>query len=300
MLGSAARTFKSETVNDYELGLKSQMLDGKLIVNATVFDTVLHNFQDRSYDGVEFLIRNAGAVRSRGLDLDGRLRALSNLTFNYGLTYLDSIYTSDTGAPGLEGCTGWEHGGNDSHSSQNLSRSAARLCAEVPRQRRPELELSARFDGYATTFNASENFTSSFLTANTDNPQSRLPGYYTTGSAHRHPFARRQMGIRIFGTNVFDKHYYTSTIAQPLAARWAPPTPRPVPPCTVASSVTLQGSARASRSISNDVGPHVRQRQLGERAGDVMTRAHSPAPASERQIPVEQGGSAIGAAASEP
>ena len=45
VLGSAARTFKSETVNDYELGLKSQTLGGKLILNATVFDTVLKNFR---------------------------------------------------------------------------------------------------------------------------------------------------------------------------------------------------------------------------------------------------------------
>ena len=112
------------------------MLDGKLILNATVFDTVLQNFQDRSYDGVEFLIRNAGAVRSRGLDLDGRFRALSNLTFSYGVTYLDSIYTSDTGAPGLEGCTGTA----GCPLVQNLSGQPLDFAPKYQRQCRPELD----------------------------------------------------------------------------------------------------------------------------------------------------------------
>ncbi len=69
-----------------------------------------------------------------------------------------------------------------------------------------------------TSFNASENFTSSFLTSNTDNPQSRLPAYETTDLrfAIHSPDDRWEFGI--FGTNVFDKHYYTSTFAQPLAS----------------------------------------------------------------------------------
>ncbi len=213
VLGSAARTFKSETVNDYEVGLKSQMLDGKLIANATVFDTVLHNFQDRSYDGVEFLIRNAGEVRSRGIDVDGRFRALSNLTFNYGVTYLDSIYTSDAGAPGLEGCTGTAG------------------CPLVQDLSGRPLDYAPKFHGnvglnwdigevrgYATAFYAAENFTSSFLSDNNDNPQSRLPAYRTTDLRISIHAPGDKWQFEIFGTNVFDAHYYTATISQPLAS----------------------------------------------------------------------------------
>jgi iron complex outermembrane recepter protein len=214
VLGSAARTFKSETVNDYELGLKSQMLDGKLILNATLFDTVLHNFQDRSYNGIEFLIRNAGAVRSRGLDLDGRFRALPKLTFNYGLTYLDSIYTSDSGAPGLEGCTGTA----GCPLVQNLS---GRPLDYAPKFH-GDVGLNwnlGEVHGYTTSFNASESFTSSFLTSNTDNPQSRLPSYNTTDLRFGIHSPNDRWEFDVFGSNVFDKHYYTSTLAQPLAAQ---------------------------------------------------------------------------------
>ncbi|MDP9011103.1 MAG: TonB-dependent receptor, partial [Pseudomonadota bacterium] len=213
-LGAAKRTFKSETVADYEFGLKSQMLDGKLILNATVFDTVLHNFQDRSYDGVEFLVRNAGAVTSRGLDLDGRFRALSKLTFNYGLTYLDSVYTRDIGAPGLEGCTGAVGGCS---IVQNLS---GRPLDYAPKFH-GNVGLNwnfGEFRGYTTSFNAGESFTSSFLTANTDNPQSRLPSYKTTDLSFGLHSPDDRWELDIFGSNVFDEHYYTATIAQPLAS----------------------------------------------------------------------------------
>ncbi len=214
VLGSAARTFKSETVTDYEVGLKSRWLGGKLILNATLFDTVLHNFQDRSYDGVEFLVRNAGAVRSRGIDLDGRFRALSNLTFNYSLTYLNSIYTSDAGAPGLEGCTG----APGCPLVQNLSGQPLDYAPKYHGNVGLNWNIG-EFGGYAASLNASESFTSSFLTANTDNPQSRLSGYETTDlslSIHS-PGGRWQADL--FGSNIFDKHYYTASIAQPLAAQ---------------------------------------------------------------------------------
>jgi iron complex outermembrane receptor protein len=214
VLGSAARTFKSETVNDYELGLKSQMLDGKLILNATLFDTVLHNFQDRSYDGVEFVIRNAGAVRSRGLDLDGRFRALSNLTFSYGLTYLNSIYTSDTGAPGLEGCTGTA----GCPLVQNLSGQPLDFAPKYNGNVGLNWNIG-QVRGYATTLGATESFTSSFLSDNTDNPQSRLPAYRTTDLRLGLHSPGDKWEFEIFGSNVFDAHYYTSTIAQPLAAQ---------------------------------------------------------------------------------
>jgi iron complex outermembrane receptor protein len=75
-----------------------------------------------------------------------------------------------------------------------------------------------KFRGYATSFNATESFTSSFLTANTDNPQSRLPAYKTTDLRFSIHSPDEKWQFEIFGSNVFDEHYYTATIAQPLAS----------------------------------------------------------------------------------
>lgn len=212
-LGSAARTFGSETVTDYEAGLKSEFLDRRLILNATLFDTRLNNFQDRSYDGFEFLTRNSGVVRSRGVDIDGRFRALTNLTFNYGLTYLHSIYASNTAAPGLEGCTGLVGCPLVQDLSGRPLQFAPRYHGNVGFQW--ELE---DFHGYPVTVSAGESFTSSFLTANTDNPQSRVPGYQTTDLSVSIHSPDKRWQFDVFGTNIFDKHYYIATLSQPIAS----------------------------------------------------------------------------------
>ena len=213
-LGSAARTFRSETVDDIEVGVKSTLLDRKLTFNASLFDTKLKDFQDRSYNGFAFLERNAGSVRSRGVDVDGRFRPVQKLTFSYGVTYLDSIYTSDTGAPGLEGCTG----AVGCPLVQDLTGRPLEFAPKIHGNIGLNWDVG-EIHGYQLSLNASETYTSSFYTANTDNPQSKLPSYETTDLrlAVRSPDQRWELAV--FGTNVFDRKYYVSTIAQPLAAQ---------------------------------------------------------------------------------
>lgn len=213
VLGSALRTFEPETVQDYEVGVKSTLLDGKLVFNLTAFETKLHNFQDRSFNGTSFLVRNAGDVRSRGVDFNGQFRALANLDFTYGATYLDSIYSKNTSAPGLEGCTGLP----GCPTVQNLSGQPVGYSPKWNGNAGLSWKIG-EFYGYATTFKAYENYTGSFLTANTNNPQSRLPSFATTDLRLTFTSADERWSVELFGTNVFDKHYYLYTLAQPLAA----------------------------------------------------------------------------------
>jgi iron complex outermembrane recepter protein len=213
VLGPALRTFAAETVDDYEAGVKSVLLDGKLLLNATLFDTFLHNFQDRSFNGTSFLVRNAGDVRSQGVDFNGQFRALSNLDFTIGTTYEDSIYTKDIDAPGLEGCTGLP----GCPTVQNLSGRPVDYSPKWNGYVGLDWKIGA-FRGYATSFNASENFTTGFLTANTDNPQSRVPAYETTDLRLTVNAPSGRWHVDFFGSNVFDRRYYAYTLAQPLAA----------------------------------------------------------------------------------
>ena len=211
-LTDAQRTFASETVDDYEAGLKSTFLGGKARLNATFFDTELHNFQDRSFNGQSFIIRNSGDVRSRGVDFDGELVAPAGFRFNFAATYLDSIYSKNTGAPGLEGCTGLP----GCPTVQDLS---GRPLPNAPHWQGnvgvnwtgPQIA-----DGFVPTVLVSENFTTSFLTSNTDNPQSRLPSYETTDINIALTSPRSHVKLELFGTNVFDRRYFVTSIAQVL------------------------------------------------------------------------------------
>ena len=74
------------------------------------------------------------------------------------------------------------------------------------------------FNGISLGFGANEHFTSSFLTDNNDNPQSRVPGYATTDLRASLISADGKWQFDLFGQNVFDKHYFTTTVAQVLGA----------------------------------------------------------------------------------
>ena len=75
--------------------MKSVFLDGRVLVNATLFDTELSNFQDRSFSGTS--LPGAGTpadVRSRGVDFDGQVKLPGGFSVSSAVTYLDAAYTT--------------------------------------------------------------------------------------------------------------------------------------------------------------------------------------------------------------
>ncbi|HVR89673.1 MAG TPA: TonB-dependent receptor [Novosphingobium sp.] len=212
LLTDAQRTFQSTTVKDYQLGVKSILLNGRARLNLTLFNTNLHNFQDRSFDGTQFVIRNSGDVRSRGVDFDGDFEPIDNFKFTFGGAYLDSIYTRNPNAPGLEGCTG----GPGCPLFHDLSGTRLPFAPKFKGRIGAEVSSGPMGSGYELTFAAHENYTSSFLTANTGNEQSRVDGYATTDLRLTLDSPEKNWSVTLFGTNVFDKIYYTTTVAQVL------------------------------------------------------------------------------------
>ncbi|HEY0941947.1 MAG TPA: TonB-dependent receptor [Steroidobacter sp.] len=211
-LTPALRTFDSETVDDYQLGLKSVFLHNRVRLNLTLFHTTLDNFQDRSFNGTSFIIRNSGDVRSEGVDVDGEILGPAGLRLSFAATYLDSIYASNRNAPGLEGCTG----APGCPIVQDLS-GAWRPYASKWQGNVSLAWTSEPFaSGVTATLRATENFTSSFLTSNTNNSLSKLPGYATTDLSLGFATLDGRWQLDLFGTNVFDKRYFVNTIAQVL------------------------------------------------------------------------------------
>ena len=213
-LTSITRTFAPESVDDISLGLKSVFWDRRFRLNATLFNTTLKDYQDRSFNGSAFIVRNSGDVRSRGVDLDGQILPLPDFKITYGVTYLDSTYSRNTNAPGLEGCTAAGAAAGGCPITQNLT---GRELTFAPKWRGnvgAQWNSQPFMGGYTATVAANESFTSGFLTANNLNPQSRVPGYHTTDLRVSLFTADRSWQFDIFGQNVFDKHYYVTTVAQ--------------------------------------------------------------------------------------
>jgi len=102
-LGRVARIFQEETSTNYELGVKSRLAGGRATLNVTLYHTELDDFQDRSFDGLSFLTRNAGKRTQQGFEADFILNPVESLTIFGGLSYLDSEFDSFDAASPLPG-----------------------------------------------------------------------------------------------------------------------------------------------------------------------------------------------------
>ncbi|ESQ74151.1 hypothetical protein ABAC402_16000 [Asticcacaulis sp. AC402] len=91
--------FLPETVNSYELGIKTNLFDNNLTLNVTAFDQAYENFQLNTFLGTAFVVESIPQVNSKGFDADFSWRTpLTGLTIAGGLTYADTVYGDFTAA----------------------------------------------------------------------------------------------------------------------------------------------------------------------------------------------------------
>jgi iron complex outermembrane recepter protein len=87
---------RPETAKDWELGYKTQMLNGRLRFNTAVFYADYRNLQVQANRGnpdlgiVLFAPTNAGSAISKGVEWEFQARPVSSLTFSGGVTYLET------------------------------------------------------------------------------------------------------------------------------------------------------------------------------------------------------------------
>jgi iron complex outermembrane recepter protein len=217
-----ARTFASEFVEDYELGLKSVWFDNKVLLNASLFSTQLHNFQDRSFSGGCncFTIRNAGDVRSRGLETEGQIRAIDHFNINFSADYLDSIYESDLTAPQFDGCgtTLSAAGTQCATATQNLSGTQLPFAPKWQGNVGVEYNSDPFMGGFTATAALDDDLTSGYQSANNGSHQTMVAGYGVLNGRISlfTPDAKWQLDL--FGSNLLNRHDIVAVFNQPGAA----------------------------------------------------------------------------------
>ena len=88
----ADRVFKTETVDNIEVGAKGGLFDNRVVVNLNYFHTQINDLQDRRFDGVNFLMQNVDELTQQGVELDIQARPLDQLYTVLGVSYLDSSF----------------------------------------------------------------------------------------------------------------------------------------------------------------------------------------------------------------
>ena len=88
------RSFRSDSLWNYELGAKTAWLDHRVILNAAAFDIRWNNIQQEIFlqCGFQF-VANAGAAESKGGELELRARATEQLEASIGLGYQNAKIT---------------------------------------------------------------------------------------------------------------------------------------------------------------------------------------------------------------
>ena len=212
-LDAATRTFKSETSTDVELGLKSTFFDRHLRLNADLYQTDLSDFQDRSFNGITFIIRNAGDVRARGAEAEGQFLPSDRVRLDFGLAYLDSIFTQNTSAPGLPGCTG---AAGSCPLVQNLT---GRPTTFAPKW---QVDLNLEYDtkpfggGWIAEVRGSMSYASRAFTTNDDNPQSLTGGETLLGARLDLHSPDRRWRAGLWCENLTNVKYFTLKFPQTL------------------------------------------------------------------------------------
>jgi iron complex outermembrane receptor protein len=97
--------FKAERLSNFEAGVKSTLLDKRLILDASVYYADSHNFQYFYFDagtGAQ-LINNIDKVHIKGIDIDFQYLPVTGLQFDGGIGTTDSRIRANAAQPSTVG-----------------------------------------------------------------------------------------------------------------------------------------------------------------------------------------------------
>jgi iron complex outermembrane receptor protein len=101
MTPATTQPVDAETSEAFEIGVKSTLLDRRLMVNAALFQSTYKNFQAQAQDASSsaFTLLNAGEVRTRGLELDFVAQPMEALYITGGIALVDAEIVDFAGGP---------------------------------------------------------------------------------------------------------------------------------------------------------------------------------------------------------
>lgn len=205
------RGFGPETTTNYELGIKSQLFNNTLQLNATLFRMDIEDYQARAFDGLSFRTQNAGELRQQGLETDFIWAPLDQLTFTGGVSYLDSEFQDFQNASGLPGGPPQDLTGQSAHFSPEWQGSlVADWSDSLPNWNGTEYFLRGETQ-YMGEHNAGGNIN--------QNPQTVQDAYQLYNARVGLRALDSTWEINVFGRNLSDEGYCRTLFAQPFGGQ---------------------------------------------------------------------------------
>jgi iron complex outermembrane receptor protein len=208
---------RPETVESYEAGVKSTLMDGHLTLNLSVFQADYKNFQAQALDmtsGTPRLsLANAGLLRTRGFEVEAALRPVRGVNFSANVAYNDAKFKDYTGAcytgqpvstvtgvgcyllPGTTGTYVANYAGD---RLSNAPKWSYGVRGSVEQAIGGGLKMDA---------NATWSWRQSVYSINGD-PNSRVPSYGIVNANIGIGGENGNWRIGVYARNLFDRHFY--------------------------------------------------------------------------------------------
>ena len=190
------RPFDEENVINLELGAKTEFLDRRARVNASIFHTEYKDFQNASYAGLVFIVNNAELVTVDGIEIDSTMILTENMMATFNLAYIDTLYDKYTGGQCFYGRSPDNDAGQCDLSGEGLP-SGTKFKANIALNwRRPFSggDLYSRLDHvYSSSANASSSL----------DPQFDMPASNVTNL--RFGWRNESLDFAVWGKNITDE-----------------------------------------------------------------------------------------------
>ena len=229
------QTYDPEDVDAYEIGLKSTLLDGSLLLNLAAFDYDYKDYQVEKTVQFNSLIENAASASSRGFELSTNFMPVEWASLDAEYSHLDATY-------------------DDYEARDNFKNTSAFLPPDAPiedlsgnylsRSPKNTLNVGANFFANIDRFGLGrmqvrvEAFYSDKLYFREFNiPIEKQPSYHTYNAFLTIDSANEKFSVSIFAKNIGDELYQVGQIGfdavKYRGAYYAPPR-------TVGASISMR------------------------------------------------------------
>lgn len=194
-----------EIPTSYEAGIKSTLLDRHLIFNISGYTSTFKNFQAQAFDTASngYVLLNAGALKSRGFEIEASALPAQGLVFNLGVSYVDAFFSdfqADKCYPFQPDCRA---NGTIDSSGNRLPNVPKWTVSLTGRYETPISEHMAVFLQGALYSRTKSNFSS------TADPSTELPGYTLFDASIGLKEIDDKYKLTLFCRNCFDKRQPT-------------------------------------------------------------------------------------------
>ncbi len=215
-----------ETIDSWEVGLKSELLDRTLRFNVAGFYYTYKNVQVQYTDTTtgQALVESADKARIWGVEAQLTAAPSDNFTFNLGFNYLNSRYVDFISSGAFVPNTILVGPGVPGNGNVTLDVAGNDLVRSPPITISTDVNWKVPFaDGSSLNSSASLYFSDSYFFEVTN--RTRQKAYAVAGAQIRYDFAGDKFSVAVFGRNLTNTRYLTSLAPNSFgdAGQLAPP-----------------------------------------------------------------------------